>query len=449
MSNVRPSISSVASWPATERADYQLRCALLRAARDGAVLQDQIECAELAFACGCRDIARMLYGLVFLQVGFSAAGLAWQREVDERTGLWKDLRCVRRAQEDLASGFSVDLAIGELRRLMRLNPALPPPLNIEVLLPSAAHKLRQCDLTWPDQFSNLCERVNIILKGAPSLEAQGNLLQMLRGVADELGAVEPIPLEDHLGESTARFATLFALAGLQRFLLATRDLLDVSSLSTSLFEEAGRLHSGALGPYFSNVRFVIRNARDIFALIELALERKPADREMQCWCVLLTGQLPPRETVALIDQLGDRGMTLALRALLVRTARWTPVEKRKEIAWRIRDVALDIGELAIAADAQHLVARWDFMNRVEWSILGEIWCAVGDQRAAAAAFGQCLLLDPSDTDAKDKLAVVRSSFFGQLKISRGYGTSPGRGRLRRARLQAYQNGGSVAGPPKD
>ena len=89
-------------------AEQRLRRALVRAGRDDAVLQDQIDCAEMALAVGLRDVAATLYGLVFLQMGFAPRARARQQAIAARTGLWT--LPVEVEEVLTATGFSVDRA---------------------------------------------------------------------------------------------------------------------------------------------------------------------------------------------------------------------------------------------------------------------------------------------------------------------------------------------------
>jgi hypothetical protein len=428
--------------PATRQSEFdrdlQLRRALLRAAQDGAVAQDDVDCAELAFACGRCDVARMLYGLVILRIGFSRPGLAFQREVGERTGLWGDLSGEIRGPVRPVAGFSVDLAIDELRALMALKPdfgATPAGLSPVLLREAQAEPGAQFEAT----LASLCQRVSATLQAVPQLEANGNLPEELRGLAGALQDLPHIRLDAYVDQSIERLATLHALIGLREFILDTRLLIAATGPSAPLFQEAGRLGPAALGPYFANLRLIIRSARDIFALIESATQNKLTHTELQSWCVLLSGRLPVAELLDLIDELGDRGMTQALAILLAAVSQRPPQHRWREVAYRIRDCCLDIGELVLGAEAQHLIASRDPTNSDEWAILGEIRGTLGDKTAAEQAFDRCLRLNPRDEVVKQRLDALRSGAFDRFKVRGGLMTSPGRRRLRQARAQAYRS----------
>ncbi len=439
--------SAFTQWRETMKVEGQLRRALLRAARDGAVLQDQIDCAELANAGGLHDVARGLYGLIFLRVGFSPAGLALQREVAERTDLWSGV-AADGPEAPGAAGFSVDIAIDELRQLMRLKPELGPEVDIGAVLPAFPPSPATRDVPSLDQARSLRDRVAACLRRVPEQPA-GKTCEMICDLADDLVASPAVQLEDHLEAGLDELASVFVLRGLQAFLLPCYDLVKTKTPSTSMLHAASRLDPAALGPYLTNVRFVIRNVRDIFALIDVASGGAATAAEVECWCVLMSSHLSKAELLELIDELGDRGMVGALRRLLVRTARCSRVERPDDAPWRIRDAGLDIGDLQLGADAQHLVALWSPTNPLEWRILGDIRATAGDTAGAQSAFERCSQIDPAYTEGKERVTALRLGLFGPFKVTGGYATSPGRRRLRQSRLQAYRTvaQGQLAAPP--
>jgi hypothetical protein len=419
--------------------EIQLRRAVLRAAQPTSVLQDDIDCADLAVASGRLDIARMLYGLVFLRVGFSSAGRAWQKRAAMRTGLWADASAWAAPTTPDTGGFSVDLAIDELAALMKLEPELArTPSEIAAML--TRERVAAPRDPYPESaLASLCDRVGAILQAIPQTEADGSLAEALRGLAEDLASVPHVRLEGYVGVSIDRFAALHALNGLRQFLLETGRLLDATRPCAPLFQEAGRLNPAALGPYFSNLRLVIRNPRDIFSIIDRAAPRTLSQADIQAWVVLLSARLPAGDLLALIEELGDRGMTQALGGLLFSVSKQTPGPAWREIIWRIRDCALDIGEIALGADAQNIIALRDSMNSIEWTILGDLRGTLGDWAAAEQAFARCQLLNPHDETPRHRLDAIRSRAFDRFKISGGFTTSPSRRRLRQARVEAYRS----------
>jgi hypothetical protein len=408
----------------------QLRRALLRAARDRAVLQDQIDCAELALEAGLRDVARILYGLVFLQIGFSPEGLSLQDEVEIRSGLWNGPgRPEAGFRHRPARRLSVEVAAAELRRLFQLHPELCRTEDLSEALPDAA---AAPPLGLDD---GLCRRVGDLLQSVPHLEAEGRLGTALDALADELGALGPIRLEAHLDEDAFGLATLFAVRETRRLALIARALINAEPTG-ALFVEAGRMSPCGLGPYFSNIRMVIRDARDVLALISAATDGEVSGEALAVWCALLSIGLSCSEAAELAAELGDQGRTGALRALFALTARWGPIERRREVLWRIRDAGLDLGDLTLAEASQQLVAAWSPASKVEWSILGDIRATLGDAAGAEAAFAHWRRLDPGDESAKQRLEAVQAGAVGVFDVDGGYQSSPVRRLIRRRRLHS-------------
>ena len=379
------------------------------------------------------DVAEMLYGLVFLQAGFSASGLAMQRDVAARAPLWSGLELA--ASQDVGRAFSVDLAVKELAGLMRLRPVLAAPsYELSNNTPATLFKVAERRPGSDAPLIALGERVGERLRSVPRLGVEGGLGDMLKGLLDDVMTIPPIHLHEHLGVDTAAFAALYGLDRLRQFLLRTGDLLNVLPSGSGLFDATARLDPAALGPYFSNLRYVIRGARDIFALVEVASGGARPD-EIECWCVLMSGFLSGGQTLDLVDELGDRGMGRALSTLLARSARSSALHHPFDIVWRIRDAGLDMGDLKLAEHAQQLVALWTPTKVTEWVVLGDIRATGADAAGAEAAYGQGLLLQPDDGSIQDRLSMLRSG--NPSPVRQGYGTSPGRLRLRRARLAAY------------
>jgi hypothetical protein len=419
-------------WLAAADPESLLRRALLRASQDTAVLQDLVDCAELALAADLRDTARVLYGLVFLHVGFSSEGLAFQEQVGRRSRLWSGPPSGSQASGTAPPAFSVEIAVAELQSLMRLRPQFAPPPDLASLLPP--DEPPSLGTTARLRIADLQGRVEGELGEIPQLQSRGALGDMLSNLMTESLSAGPIALEDYLDQSTSALAALLALHRLQRLLLGAADLLAATPRDV-LFQEAGRLRPGGLGPYFSNVRLVIRTPHDVFALIEAAAEGHLADADFEDWCVLLSSRMHPGELGDFAEELGDRGMTRALRRLLVRCARASRFEQHPGIVWRIRDAAIDLGDLWLAADAQRLVALWNRTNWVEWSILADILATLGDKPAAETTFERCLRLEPGNEGVRERVAALCSGSFSQFEISHGYLSSPARRGRRQTRLR--------------
>lgn len=409
--------------------EAQLRRGLLRAARPGAVLQDQIDCAELALSAGLMDTARMLYGLVLLHLGFGPEGLALQRELEARTGLWgAPERPMEAGRDGALSRFSVDIALAELKGLLQFKPGLGRPAD-----PSTISPAPEASATQPE-LGALRECVRELLMEVPRLEAQGRLAPALCAVADALATLSPISVEEHLDEDAAGLATLFAVRGIRGAAFVARDFLQAEPTG-ALFAEAGRLNPAGLGPYFSNVRLVVRGGHDIPALVEATCEGRLTEEELEAWCVLLSHGLDAPEAADLAEELGDRGLVRALRAQLARTARADPLARWAGALARIRDAGLDLGDLPLAEAAQRLIVPAPKSKGVESIRLGEIRATLGDGDGARSAFERALRLDPADEDARERLDALAAGDFSPFEVVKGYDSSQLRHRLRR-RLSA-------------
>ena len=182
-----------------------------------------------------------------------------------------------------------------------------------------------------------------------------------------MNSLEP-QIEANVHQPAETLLALFLLGQLRGFLITRWDLL--FARSSQLFDQAGLLDRTALGPYFSNVRLILREVGDLFGLVEAASDR-PLDREqMETWAVLLSSAFDADETLSLVDELADRAMVRAMRAVLGRLALGRRTARSLEIAWRLRDGALDIGASDLAVDVQRLVIHWRPTSGPERMLLG-------------------------------------------------------------------------------
>ena len=425
-------IFQTAPIPATEAG---LLRALLRAGRADAMPQDLIDCAELALSAGARDIGAMLYGLTALRIGVSAPSLTMLHEVNARACLWDRLP---KADDLSVGGFSVDLALGELRRLMRFGPKLKPcPSTPEACLPPDSPMGTQPRRGLDPALAALAQRVGDALRCIPLKAKDGGLVHLLRDFADEVLKLRPIHVEEYADAGVDQLALVFVLEGMRRFLLANADLL--SAEPDVLFDEAAALPPGGLGPFFSNVHMLLRGTSDLLALIDVAAGGRADPETMECWSVLLAAHLPSDRLTSLTAELGDRGMDAGLRRILVKIARAGGEQRQFDVANSIRDASLDIDAFALAADAQQLIALWLRADADQWRRLGEIRGYAGDLPAAEVALERALRMNPRDRDARALLAHVRSGEpvpFKEIHVARR--------NLRRARLAAFQAASQAA-----
>jgi len=417
------------SAPLDIETELRLRRALLRAGRADAMVQDRIDCADLALASGARGLARLLYGLVVLEIGFSARALILLHEIDARAGLWGDLPKPGAAPE---VGLSIDLALDGLKRLMRFNPKLQPlPASLDAFLPADVPMGTQSRRGPDPSLLALAHRVSEVLHDVPGTARKGGLAPLLTPIADEVLALAPIHTDHYADADLEVLAHMLALEGTRRFLLANADLL--TARPAELFDEVAALDPGALGPFFSNVRMLLRGTDDLFALIDVAAGGRADIVTLECWAVLLSAHLPQNRLASLAAEMGDRGMASALRRMLVKAARAGADLRQFDVVQSVRDSSLDIDAFELAADAQQLIALWLRADGDQWRRLGEIRGYAGDLPAAKAALERALQMNPCDADAQKLLTTVEAGQgieFEEIHM--------GRRNLRRARLAAFR-----------
>jgi tetratricopeptide (TPR) repeat protein len=135
----------------------------------------------------------------------------------------------------------------------------------------------------------------------------------------------------------------------------------------------------------------------------------------------------------LADELADLGIIGAVRALLQAELRRSD---RVGALQRLRDAALDLGDLALALTAQHHLANLKHLDALEWRCLGDMLATVGSSEAAEAAFIRADKLAPGDPLLAARLTALRSDDFGDFTVRSGFATPEPRKQLRFARRQA-------------
>ena len=221
-------------------------------------------------------------------------------------------------------------------------------------------------------------------------------------------------------------AAAVAFNALQEFFLLNHDLCWAPFGSPALFTAAARLEDGALGPYFTNARNLIRSSRDLFGLVQRAGGGGGAGLER--WLVVLATHLDHDSRVALVDEAGDRGLTMVLRGLLAATRR-TP-DRGSYLFWAIRDAALDLGEIALAAEAQASITGLSYNRATEWVVLAEVLGTGGAIVPAETALIEALRLSPLDVFARERLDALRDGGFEPYHVHHGFGSPPWRIALR-------------------
>jgi hypothetical protein len=374
---------------------------LLRAAHERAVLQDLIDARDLAAEAGQNNDLGLLDGMIVLRQG---------------------VRTDRAAH----GGHAVDRAIAELRSLIALGP-IEFAHDVHTVVPREPAVAGPPPTTPPPEDA-LVETVASVLCDI----GQGRTERL-----DELNdlALPHIVVGDHVGAPTARLARLLGVELARRFLFTNGPLLACSSI---LVDAAARLDRAGLGPWFINVRMLLRNVQDLFALAETAGAHRG---QQEAWIVLLAAHLHRHETVTLIDELASRGMTSLLSAFLFRAAREGGAFPPAEIAEAVRDTAIDLDELDLAEQAQRLRVAWRPASSVERLHLAMIRSAASDFDGAVAAGRSAVGLDAGDLQAEQLLAALERGELTQLP--HGFTSSPVRRNLRLAGQAAWRIARSV------
>lgn len=426
----------------------QFRRSLLQAARDDGTIQDRIDCAELAIVLGMHDAARAIYDIVFVQMGFSPARLAWQGQIAARTGLWpNDLALPAAAEPATAAVFSISRAIAEIGGLIEAFDDLPAlPQDRGALVADLDDSISPVDTTAAvpptlEDIGGTCARLCTLLRDPADPAAIQALADLLGTLAHRYMARGMFDIRAHVADAQGLVAVLVA-NDLRRFLTRNRALAFAPFGSAGLLHATARYPEGTVGPYFSNVPMLIRGPRDILGLIQLAA---PGDAQtLDRWTVLLSSHLPAATLLDLIDELGDLGATDPLWGLLLAVIWRSGSSRDRGPLWRIRDAALDNLDLALGAAAQRVIALWAVDDAIEWRILGDIHVTNGDPAGAMEAYNQVLAFAPRDGDVIERVRCLNQNMTEGVIISRGFGTPRARQLLRIARRRTRAERPAIA-----
>ena len=413
------------AWPPIA-GDVETRLirALLRTGQVGALPQDLIDSADLCLEADRGDLAAALYGAAALDLGFSGSFLAGLRQVNDRAGLWKTMPA---AEEAARHGFSVDLAVETLARLIPLCGVLPEPDEIDLPrldVPAASANPAPA-------LAALATRARKVLRESVPASGDGRLLNLVRELAPELAGLPPLRIDAHIGLDLASLAGIVVLERLRIFTARNQALF--AAAPADVFSSVARLPTDVLGPFFSNVRRLIRDVRDIFGLIDAAVGGRADFDTMTTWVVLLSAHLSAEQLAALTSELGDRGMVAALHGILSWLARLNDPTEYYGVAASIRDSCLDVDAFAVAERAQRLIVRWRAVDAQEWRRLGEIHYLCADMEGAKTALERAIALKPSDQ--------IVMSQWGKLVAGNPLACEnmvASRRHLRQTRLQAFR-----------
>ena len=415
---------TIAWHPIAGDVETRLIRALLRTGQVGALPQDLIDSADLCLEADRGDLAAALYGAAALDLGFSGSFLAGLRQVNDRAGLWKTMPA---AEEAARHGFSVDLAVETLARLIPLCGVLPEPDEIDLPrldVPAASANPAPA-------LAALATRARKVLRESVPASGDGRLLNLVRELAPELAGLPPLRIDAHIGLDLASLAGIVVLERLRIFTARNQALF--AAAPADVFSSVARLPTDVLGPFFSNVRRLIRDVRDIFGLIDAAVGGRADLETATTWIVLLSPHLSADQLAALTSELGDRAMVTALDHILLMIGRIGDPAEHYRVAMSIRDSCLDVDAFGNAEKAQKLVVTWRRTDAHEWRRLGEIRALNGDRAGARIAFDRAAAINPNDSLI---MARLRECDAGEPITSENM--IAGRRAIRQMRLAAFQ-----------
>ena len=237
----------------------------------------------------------------------------------------------------------------------------------------------------------------------------------------------------------ARGTTDLGRSALQSYILDVHDFAVPPLGSPALLHALARVSEAGVGGRGARRGAPPRPARAARARLPRARGRPlpPAPAAQRTRGVLLLAQRAPawlrRE---MVDELADLGLGGPLRALMDAALRAPGHRRDREFLQRLRDAALDLGDLQLGWDAQRLLAEGWSEDRNEWQALADIAAYRRDFAEAEELFGKALSLDPGAEHARACLEALRAGEHGRFANPGGFGSSPERRRLRAERAES-------------
>lgn len=276
-----------------------------------------------------------------------------------------------------------------------------------------------------------------------------NAIQLDKVIQETLGGLlkqQQWDPRDYADASITEIAAGVVSNQLRGFFNKNHNIYHAAFGSTALLAATASLSDAGLGPYLNNVNRLLRSERDLFGLTLLAGTDESSGRNLQfqrC-LVLLSTHLVEGARISLSDALGDRGLGVALAGMLNATWHAVPIQGSR-LLWSIRDSALDLGEVDLAAHAQASIVRLSPGKVEEWIVLAEV-LGGRDNLAASRALDEALRLSPSHTGALELREAFKAGNFGAFEVLRGMGSPPWRVALRAQHrvLKAPSNKGSAS-----
>lgn len=409
-----------------EPLDFTLWRAQLHAAPVVPSVHEQIGWAALLQTVGLPDPAtQSLLKTAALRRGFSPQLLG--------TGLSEQPRLQPAAFTVAAPArLTIDIAIAELTGFAQaLAGHLPSAMpdgggsDVPVGSPHAALPQSARPAAVSADFGELIDDLHAFMQ-APALPADlSDAERMLERLGAAMLRQPEIDYRRFAGAPIPALAYAIALVSLRELVQSNMDLMEGPLGSAAMLYHAARFDSAGLGPYFCNVRHLVRRSRDVFELAHIAQtasQEAGAPVDLDVWMALLSRALDGPLALEVIDDLGDLGMTGTLASLCCSIAR-LPIDRTdRKTAIRIRDAAIDNAHWELAARAQELLVRIDPSMLHEIGILATIHATAGNVTAAEQLFRECLALAPDFEDAALRLFALRTGRFGRFALRGGYET---------------------------
>jgi ADP-heptose:LPS heptosyltransferase/tetratricopeptide (TPR) repeat protein len=379
-----------------------------------------VELADGLDGAGAERAARLLYLALLLRSGASPDEADWRRSIRRRLRLPDDDDEVHLGPGQACT--ALDLAVRELRALLQLTP---PPETVGEPVSSSTKPLTGAD----DQ--RLEDAVNRLLRALHKPAAPSVFAEIAQGLQDLRTAVLTAP--DH---ATAEDPYDLGRAALGRYLSDMNDFAYAPLGSTALLHALARTSATGVGSLGLRTGDLCRNGREALALLQLALGvplTRAAEARCACGVLLLAQRAPDWLRRELVDELGDLGLVRPLRALMDVEARDPSRCRDRELLQRLRDAALDLDDLQLGWDAQHLLAQSWGDDKNEWQALAELTARRGAFAEAESYLEKALWLDPGSEHARERLEWLRAGDHGRFADRGGFGSSPDRRRLRAER----------------
>jgi len=269
--------------------------------------------------------------------------------------------------------------------------------------------------------------VRLLADDSPDVPALAEALADAAELARRLPAFDWRTFADAAPE---RLAAAIATGVLADFAADVRDLACRPYGSPKLVWQSARLAPHGLGPWFSNVRNIVRGGDDVFDLARSVAGDD--ERGWSGWVALLSRRMPPWLFRHVADDLADHGLSLALDAMLGRAlARRTAFLDIATITY-LRDAALDIGAGAVAARAQAAICARHPDDMDQLQTLATIHADAGDLAQAHGLLLKVQRLAPA-RDITMRLEALGTPAWAAFAIEHGFGSPSDRADNRRAR----------------